>query len=207
MQGAPFAGRSARRTRTVSACTAFFTAVSHSPVLHIGAVAKTGRSANAATSSSRLDTSTLRASRRLTRTLEDRALGRLQQRRKPGCKPVERKRLLGAVDAVNERDIATGEVLGADDDAQRHTAQLPVRVFLTGAHTLATIDAKPDSGGALAFELRCRLLHHRRARLVIAPRDRDDDDLDRRDLGRKDEAHVITVGHDDRAHSPRRQPP
>ncbi len=122
-------------------------------------------------------------------------------------KPVERNRLLSAVDTMHQGDVAAGEVLGTDDDAQGHAAQFPVRVLLPGAHPVATVDTQANPCGALAFETRRRLLHHRGARLVVAARDRDDDDLDRRDFRRKDQAHVVAVRHDHGADGARRQPP
>ena len=55
---------------------------------------------------------------------------------------------------MHEGDIAGGEVLGTDDDAQRHAAQLPVRVLLAGAHPVAPVDAQPNRRRAFALEAR-----------------------------------------------------
>src|SRR5205807_7266496 len=68
--------------------------------------------------------------------------------RKPSRNALEGELLLLAVDAAHHRHPALGEVAGADDNAQRDAAQLPIGVLLAGTDAIATVDAQPDPCGA-----------------------------------------------------------
>ena len=102
------------------------------------------------------------------------------------------------------------EVAATHDEAHRHTTQLVVGKLEAGALVVGVVILHGDAHLA---ELVDDGLHLGRdgVELLLAAVDRDDDHLDRGDMGRQHEAVVVGVGHDEGAdeagaHTPGRGP-
>ncbi len=100
-------------------------------------------------------------------------------------------------------------IFGANLDAHGNAFDLPLAVLEARGEIVAVVDAVQET----AFPARRDAPHrlgHRRALVLVLP-DRHDDDLNRRQSRRKDQAVVVRVGHDQRADqarggAPRRSP-
>ncbi len=191
----------------MTAWTAAFTCASQSGRSQKGASAKTGPSANASRSSSRVATSRVWSARS--------AWARSRRRTWASSRSAgslfphlgERQPLLGAVDPAHQAHRPLGEVSAADDDPQRDAAELPVGVLLAGAVTLTPVDPEPHPPRDLLLEPGAGGADRLGGLGVVAALDRHHDHLDRGDPRGQDQAAVVAVGHDHPADDPGRQPP